>query len=200
MKFTPAAADYGLVFDATSSTPTSGTRFAKTEWDFGNGVKRAYNGSPKIERVRYGLQGDYTVTLRLTTNEGKTVTKYFSLFIRDPIATIEVNRQDGYIGDSFTFSAKASAFYKDLNYNWEILDIENDKLIYQKTDKTITYEFTDKGRYNSVTKEFTLNDGVSMTDEEAAEYRKAVSSELERQFYYSAMIIDTDYYSIVVDR
>ena len=59
-----------------------------------------------------------------------------------------MNRQDGYIGDSFTFSAKASAFYKDLNYNWEILDIENDKLIYQKTDKTITYEFTDKGRYN----------------------------------------------------
>ncbi len=59
---------------------------------------------------------------------------------------------------------------------------------------------TDKGRYNSVTKQFTLNDGVSMTDEEIAEYRKAVSSELERQFYYSAMILDTDYYSLVIDR
>lgn len=59
---------------------------------------------------------------------------------------------------------------------------------------------TDKGRYNSVTKEFTLNDGVTMTDEEKDEYRKTISSEIERQFYYSAMILDTDYYSIVVDR
>ena len=59
---------------------------------------------------------------------------------------------------------------------------------------------TDKGRYNSVTKEFTLNDGVTMTDEEKDEYRKSISSEIERQFYYSAMILDTDYYSIVVDR
>ncbi|MBO1265611.1 sulfatase-like hydrolase/transferase [Proteiniclasticum sp. SCR006] len=59
---------------------------------------------------------------------------------------------------------------------------------------------TDKGRYNSVTKEFTLNEGVTMTDEEKEEYRKFISSEIERQFYYSAMILDTDYYSIVVDR
>lgn len=59
---------------------------------------------------------------------------------------------------------------------------------------------TDKGRYNSVTKEFTLNEGVTMTDEEKEEYRKSISSEIERQFYYSAMILDTDYYSIVVDR
>lgn len=59
---------------------------------------------------------------------------------------------------------------------------------------------TDKGRYNSVTKEFTLNEGVTMTDEEKEEYRKTISSEIERQFYYSAMILDTDYYSIVVDR
>ncbi|MFH5837382.1 LTA synthase family protein [Proteiniclasticum sp. C24MP] len=59
---------------------------------------------------------------------------------------------------------------------------------------------TNKGKYNSVTKEFTLNEGVTMTDEEKDEYRRSISSEIERQFYYSAMIIDTDYYSIVVDR
>ena len=59
---------------------------------------------------------------------------------------------------------------------------------------------TDKGRYNSVTKEFTLNEGITMTDEEKEEYRKTISSEIERQFYYSAMILDTDYYSIVLDR
>ena len=59
---------------------------------------------------------------------------------------------------------------------------------------------TDKGRYNSVTKEFTLNEGVTMTEEEMEAYRKTISDEIERQFYYSAMILDTDYYSIVVDR
>jgi phosphoglycerol transferase MdoB-like AlkP superfamily enzyme len=59
---------------------------------------------------------------------------------------------------------------------------------------------TDKGRYNSVTKEFILNEGVTMTEEEKNTYRKRISDELERQFYYSAMILDTDYYSIVLDR
>jgi len=42
MKFTPDQASYGLLFDATSSTPTSGTRFSSVSWDFGNGVKRSY--------------------------------------------------------------------------------------------------------------------------------------------------------------
>ncbi len=148
LKFTPNTADYGLLFDATSSIPTSGTNFSKTEWNFGNGITRSYSGSPKIERIRYATQGDYDVTLRLTTNEGKVVTKEFLLSVHDPIATIEVNRADGYIGDSFTFSAKSAGIYKDLTYSWEILNIDNDTVIYQKTDKLFTYSFTDKGRYN----------------------------------------------------
>ena len=44
LKFTPDDASYGLLFDATSSTPTSGTRFTTTSWDFGNGVTRTYRG------------------------------------------------------------------------------------------------------------------------------------------------------------
>jgi PKD repeat protein len=43
LKFTPNEAGYGLLFDATSSTPTGGARFTSTEWDFGNGVTRRYN-------------------------------------------------------------------------------------------------------------------------------------------------------------
>jgi len=34
LKFTPDESSYGLIFDATSSTPTGGSRFARTEWDF----------------------------------------------------------------------------------------------------------------------------------------------------------------------
>jgi hypothetical protein len=53
LKFLPEEAKYGLLFDATSSTPTSGAKFVRTEWDFGNGVKRSYDGAPQIERVVY---------------------------------------------------------------------------------------------------------------------------------------------------
>jgi hypothetical protein len=108
LKFTPDDASYGLLFDATSSTPTSGTQFSRTQWNFGNGVVRSYSGGPKIERVNYGIEGDYEVQLTLTTNEGKIVQKNFVVSVHDPIATIEVNREDGYIGDQFTFSAKTS--------------------------------------------------------------------------------------------
>jgi lipoteichoic acid synthase len=55
---------------------------------------------------------------------------------------------------------------------------------------------TDKGRYNSVTREFVPADGVTVPDD----YRKLVSEEIDRRFYYSTMVLDTDYYSIVVDR
>ncbi|MBT3726394.1 hypothetical protein HOG21_01480 [bacterium] len=34
LKFTPDEARYGLLIDATSSTPTSGTEFIETRWDF----------------------------------------------------------------------------------------------------------------------------------------------------------------------
>jgi lipoteichoic acid synthase len=55
---------------------------------------------------------------------------------------------------------------------------------------------TDKGRYNSVTREFVPTDGVTVPDD----YRKLVSEEIDRRFYYSTMVLDSDYYSIVVDR
>lgn len=148
LKFTPETADYGLLFDATSSTPTSGTKFMRTEWDFGNGVRRSYTGGPQIERIRYAIQGEYSVQLKLTTNEGNVVVRDFTVSIRNPIATIEVNREDGYIGDSFTFSAKSAGNYKNLTYSWEILDIDKDKIVHQKNDQTFSYSFTQKGRYN----------------------------------------------------
>ena len=34
LKFTPGDANYGLIFDATSSTPTGGAKFSSTQWDF----------------------------------------------------------------------------------------------------------------------------------------------------------------------
>lgn len=148
IKFTPEEASYGLLFDATSSTPTSGAKFTNTSWDFGNGVKRSYKGSPKIERVQFARQGEYNVILTLRTNEGKEVKKEFLIIVRDPIAKIDITKQDGYIGDSFTFNAKNSGTTRDLSYNWEIIDINKDTVIYQKSDRTFSYSFSDKGKYN----------------------------------------------------
>lgn len=148
LKFTPDDAAYGLLFDATSSTPTSGTRFSSVSWDFGNGVTRSYSWNPKIERIIYGREGDYEVRLTMVTNEWKTVESSFLVSVHDPIATIEVNREDGYIGDKFTFAAKTSGVYRDLTYSWEIVNIEADRVIHQVSGKVLTYAFTDKWKYN----------------------------------------------------
>ncbi|MCA1781528.1 MAG: LTA synthase family protein [Dermatophilaceae bacterium] len=55
---------------------------------------------------------------------------------------------------------------------------------------------TDKGRYNSATREFIAVQGVEVPQD----YRKRISDEIDRQFYYSTMILDKDYYDIVIDR
>lgn len=55
---------------------------------------------------------------------------------------------------------------------------------------------TDKGRYNSLTKEFIPNEGVKIEED----YVKRISSIIKNKFYYSARILETDYYEKVVER
>lgn len=148
LKYNPSEARYGLLFDATSSTPTGWAKFTRTEWDFGNGVKREYNGVPRVERVVYGREGEYSVSLKLRTNESKVVERRFTVSINDPIATISASQDDGYIGDKFTFSAKSSGSDKNLSYAWEVIDIDADDIVARKSEKLFTHTFTDKGKYN----------------------------------------------------
>lgn len=49
---------------------------------------------------------------------------------------------------------------------------------------------TSKGRYNSVTGEFTPNPGVTVD----SSYRKNISSLVDSKFYFSTKILETDYY------
>ena len=149
LKYTPAEARYGLIFDATSSTPTSGTKFLSTEWDFGNGDEREYDGQPRVERVKYAAEGEYTVTLKLKTNDLKQIERKFTVSIFDPIATIETSQDEGFIGDKFTFKAKPSGNEDNLSYSWEIIDIDNDKIIYNKSWKNFNYTFVNKGKFNA---------------------------------------------------
>lgn len=61
---------------------------------------------------------------------------------------------------------------------------------------------TDLGKYNSVTKQFTLNPGATLPAGYATadDYRKAISAEIDRQFYFSTKILEKNYYAKVVNR
>ena len=54
---------------------------------------------------------------------------------------------------------------------------------------------TDRGHYDSITREFTPAEGVEVPEG----YQQAISDEVDRRFYYSTMVLDHDYYGIVVD-
>ena len=54
---------------------------------------------------------------------------------------------------------------------------------------------TDKGRYNAVTQEFIPEDGQQVDDQ----YINEILNIIENKFYYSAMILDTDYYKYVME-
>ena len=148
LKYTPEESGYGLIFDATSSTPTWGARFTRTEWDFGNGVERINNGAPEIERIKYAKEWEYTVTLKLRTNENKTVEREFLISVHDPIATITSSKEEWYLGDKFTFGAKPTGKDDDFSYEWEIIDIIEDQQVFTKTGKSFGYVFEDKWKYN----------------------------------------------------
>ena len=148
IKFTPEESSYWLLFDATASTPTGWAKFTKTEWDFWNWVTRRYDAAPKLERVIYSREWTYTVVLRLYTNEWKNIEKKFTLYVHNPIATINVDKTDWYIWDKFTFSTKSSVKQETLSFEWNIIDIDNDKILKQTTWNTFTYTFSTKWRFN----------------------------------------------------
>ncbi len=55
---------------------------------------------------------------------------------------------------------------------------------------------TDKGRYNSENKTFIPNQGINVDESYVKDLIKYINS----KFYYSAKILDTDYYNIVLNR
>lgn len=148
IKFEPLESSYWLIFDATSSTPTQWTEFSKTTWDFWNWTKKSYKWRPKIERIAYSVEWDFDVTLELETNQWKIVEKEFQISIHKPIASINSSQEEWFLWDKFIFSAKSSWKDKTIIYNWEVIDIENDKVILRKIWKIFNYEFTDKWRFN----------------------------------------------------
>lgn len=148
IKFTPEEWLYWIVFDATSSTPTSWSRFIKTTWDFWNGIEKEYDWPPKVERIKYNREWDFTVSLKLKTNELKTVERKFVVSIHKPIASISTSNEEGFLWDKFTFWANAARNEKNLSYSWEIIDIDRDEIILRKSGSLFTYSFLKKWKFN----------------------------------------------------
>ena len=148
LKFTPEEARYGLLFDATSSTPTQGSEFSKTTWDFGNSIVRENNGSPKLERVVYTKEWNFTVKLKLRTNENRTVERRFEIAIHNPISTISASSEESFLGDKITFRADDNQNDDNLKYDWEIIDTTTDEIILKKSGSIFTYTFNKKGKFN----------------------------------------------------
>lgn len=55
---------------------------------------------------------------------------------------------------------------------------------------------TDKGRYNSVTKEFIPNEDIEVDED----YVNMISSIINNKFFYSAKILETDYYGRIFEK
>jgi lipoteichoic acid synthase len=54
---------------------------------------------------------------------------------------------------------------------------------------------TDLGRYDSMDREFTPAEGAEVPEG----YRQEISDEIDRRFYYSAQVLDHDYYGVVLE-
>lgn len=164
LKFTPSQAKYGLLFDATNSIPTWSARFIRTEWDFDNGTKKSYSWEPKVERIVYNKEWDYEVKLTLKTNLWKTIEKEFIISIHDPIATIDVSPSEWFLGDKFTISAKNVINDTNITYNWTIVDIIEDKVVFSKQTKLFTYNFPNKWHFNIKLEVDWIESGTSNID------------------------------------
>ena len=69
--------------------------------------------------------------------------------------------------------------------------------IFSDSEPLVIFEnksfITDKGRYNSLTGVFTPNPGITVDEN----YVNTIKDIVDNKFYYSAKILETDYYKYV---
>ena len=70
--------------------------------------------------------------------------------------------------------------------------------VFSEADPLVIFQdrsfITDQGRYNATARDFIPADGVQVSED----YRQLISDEIDRRFYYSALVLDRDYYDIVL--
>jgi PKD repeat protein len=146
-----------ISFSASDSTDSDGS-ISSYEWDFdGDG---SYEKTAETASHSFSDEGDYTVTLRITDNEGATdtVTKTVSVVNGDPSADFSYSPSDFDTGEDVTFNASPSSDYDgdSLSFEW---DTDNDGT-FEKTGETITESFSDNVNYD-ITLKVTDSEGAT---------------------------------------
>lgn len=138
----------GVVIDASSTFMSDGYRIEKAEWDFGNGEKSVIQGPPVVEYQTYE-EGRYDLTLKLTRNDDKVLTKNIRLVVGDPIADIYATKSTLRRGETVTFKANKIST-ENTSYFWEVRLVGTNQPLYVDQGPTMTYSFHQIGRYQIV--------------------------------------------------
>ncbi len=146
VKIPSLEANQKILVDATQTKFSSGYTIAKTEWDFGNGEKIVHDTPPVVEAQEFS-EGEYSVKITLTRNDGETFSKSITLKVGDPIASINVSNKKPNKWDTVIFQAK-KASQEGVSYSWEIKKAGFEQVLSTASGPRMEYNFKDIGRYS----------------------------------------------------
>ncbi|MDD2565313.1 MAG: PKD domain-containing protein [Candidatus Gracilibacteria bacterium] len=147
IKITPNIGKAGLVIDATESQPVGGSKFVRTSWNFGNTNSTSYDYSPRIEKQYYVSEGTYKLTLNILTNENKNLTKDIFIDVRNPVASIKLDKSIGFVGDEFKMGISTAFYDGKLSYEWKITELGSDQSTFSSSQENFTYKFKKTGKF-----------------------------------------------------
>ena len=152
--FTSSISSLTASFDASTSSDNNGS-ITKYEWDFGDFTTET-SDTPHIAH-EYPGTGEYTVTLTVTDNHGKTSIEMKTIFISPGVQVFaRFDRRVGVNGMIFDASNSFQLPFGPLQYKWTFSDdIEGDGEVF-------TRNFDTEGTY-TVTLKVTGSGGVFET-------------------------------------
>jgi PKD repeat protein/KaiC/GvpD/RAD55 family RecA-like ATPase len=144
-----------ITFNASDSYDSDGT-ITDYFWDFGDGT----NSTGIVVNHPYADNGNYTVTLRVTDDDGATVFVNATVIILDrlPVASFSSSPSQPIVGVTMTFNASGS-YDPDgalMNYTWNF----GDGNITTTGESAITHVYSQSANFN-VTLTVIDNDGQS---------------------------------------
>jgi PKD repeat protein len=132
-----------VTFDASASTDPDG-QITNYNWNFGD----TFTGAGQTVLHRYETQGEYTVTLTVTDDDGKTHSTSHIIIVeppnQPPVAHFTFSPTIGLYPLTVTFDASASTDVDGqiVQYEW---DFDEEQI---SGGPVVTYTFTEKGLYN----------------------------------------------------
>ena len=136
----PAPLD--VTFDASASSDPDG-QITNYNWTFGDGL----TGTGQTTTHRFQNQGEYTVTLKVTDNDGKSGSTSHNLIVEEPneppLAAFTFSPQSGLYPLAVTFDASTSTDPDGqiVQYEWDFGGEQTG------SGQTVVYTFQEKGLY-----------------------------------------------------